>query len=139
MRRIVIGCALGACTNVGCGRIGYEPMLADAEQQAAACPDGMAAIADGSNVCIELVERGNEPWTIAGARCAALGRRLCADLEWLAGCENVRGIVDMTDDAYEWVAEESAGVALKRGPDLCTSMSSHVIGDPYEFRCCADL
>jgi hypothetical protein len=44
----------------------------------------------------------------------------------------------MTDNAFEWVVEESAGVAQKRGPLACTDTSSHVIGDPYEYRCCAD-
>lgn len=125
-----------------CGRLGYDPqasMVVDAPADAPMCTADMTPIAVDARVCIELTERGTVPWTEARDTCASLGRRLCADLEWYTGCVNATGLVDMIDLGYEWVAEETGGVALKRGADACTVMSSHVVTDPYEYRCCADL
>jgi len=140
----------------GCGRLGYErrvdadaPLFdtaPDAVVDAApdaidayvpVCPVGMTELAVGSSVCIELVERGDAPWTTAKLDCESLGRRLCADAEWFLGCTDATGLVDMIDGGYEWVAEEAGGIALKRGELACTVMSSHAIVDPYEYRCCA--
>jgi hypothetical protein len=144
----------------GCGRVGYERRTgADAHDLDAAtdaaidaatdaapdaidayipvCPTGMTELTVGSTVCIEQVERGNASWTIAKLDCEMLGRRLCADAEWYLGCTDAAGLVDMIDGGFEWVAEEAAGVAQKRGPNACTDISSHVVVDPYEFRCCA--
>jgi len=139
----------------GCGRVGYERRSgADAhdvdaetdpsdaadviDARIAACPTGMTELTVGSTVCIELKERGDAPWTTSKLDCESLGRRLCADAEWFLGCTDAVGLVDMIDGGYEWVAEETGGVAQKRGELACTVMSSHAIVDPYEYRCCAD-
>ncbi len=122
----------------GCGRIGYEDRALTAPDAPRTCPSGSTEIEPGSNVCIEIVERGTVPWTDAKTDCESLGRRLCADAEWFTGCVNAAGLVDMIDGGYEWVAEEAGGVAQKRGSTDCTVMSSHAIVDPYEYRCCAD-
>jgi hypothetical protein len=150
----------GLCVIAGCGRFGYDPRsdaavttpdaLADAAHDARldapidtaidayipVCPTGTTELTAGSDTCIELTEHGTDTWTNAKAICEGQGRRLCADAEWFLGCTNATGIIDMTDLGWEWVAEEASGVAAKRGDDLCTSMSSHVITDPYEYRCC---
>lgn len=117
-----------------CGRIGYDEVDSDAT-----CPAGTTSLSPGSSACIEVVERGTMPWTGAAADCAALGRRLCRDLEWAEACVNATNLVDMLDGGWEWVAEESAGVAQKRGSTECTAISSHAVVDPYEYRCCVDL
>lgn len=136
--RVVLVLAL-----VSCGRIGYDGLAStdapvDDRLVEPPCPDGTSAVTEGAATCIELVERGTVPWTTAKQDCEALGRRLCTDAEWAAGCENVVGIVDMIDGGWEWVAEEAGGVAQKRGSDACTAVSSHAVIDPYEYRCCVD-
>lgn len=124
----------------GCGRLGYDRVEADATPDAPpVCPADTLPLSPGSQVCIEIVERGTIPWTDAVTSCAGLGRRLCADAEWFEGCVNATGLVDMIDGDFEWVAEESGGVAQKRGSTDCTVMSSHAVVDPYEYRCCVDL
>lgn len=132
---------------IGCGRIGYDeggvleasPSIdAALPDVLAACPAGTTELSTGSPVCIELTERGTLPWTDAGLDCQAAGRRLCADAEWFEACVNAAGLVDMIDLGFEWVAEEAAGIALKRGGDACAVMSSHQVIDPYEYRCCVD-
>ena len=141
----------------GCGRLGYDERRSDAAAEVvdvgsidapldgasidgpAVCPVGSAEIAVGSTVCIELAQRGTLTWTNAKADCEAINRRLCADLEWYAGCLNTPGIMDLFIN-YEWVAEEAGGVALKRGGAApCETMSSHeIFVDPYGYRCCVD-
>ena len=138
--------------TAACGRIGYDELaavridaMADAPVDAATCPSDTTPITAGSSVCVELVERGNAPWTVARDTCASLGRRLCADAEWAIACTDASGLVDMANDGngatpeWEWVAEEAAGVAQKRGYSACSSMSSHQVIDPYDYRCCLDL
>jgi len=136
---IAILCMVSA---TACGRIGYDEVSRappDATPDAlAACPEGMTEISPGAPVCIELTERGTETWLVAKAQCEALQRRLCADLEWFEACVDATGLVDMIDGGYEWVAEELDGIAQKRGETACTVMSTHVVTDPYEYRCCAD-
>ncbi|MFN0245751.1 MAG: hypothetical protein ACKV2T_02510 [Kofleriaceae bacterium] len=78
------------------------------------------------------------PWLDGKALCGNVGRRYCTDDEWLEGCANAVGVVDMTG-AWEWVAEEVAGEAQKRGSSTCDSASSHSIVDPYEVRCCGPM
>ena len=103
------------------------------------CPADTVAIAPQSTVCIELVQRGYDPWTVARDTCATLGRRLCADAEWLMACETApTGLMDMVGPGYEWVAEESGGIAQKRGASSCQDPSSHQVIDPYDWRCCVD-
>lgn len=139
---LVLICALG------CGRIGYDARKADPDAPPAsidgpaidappACAAGMLEIAAGSSVCIEINQRGNLPWDQAKADCAALGRRLCADAEWFAACTNQPSLANMFGDGYEWVAEESGGIAQKRGSSTCDDASAHQIIDPYDYRCCA--
>ena len=132
----------------GCGRIGYDELAFVAPDAAPAmCPGDMTEVSPGTSVagvtsvakvCIEYTERGTEPWTVGKDQCSALARRLCTDAEWFSACVNAKGLVDMIDGGFEWVAEEMDGVALKRGSTDCTVMSSHAIVDPYEFRCCGD-
>jgi hypothetical protein len=141
---ILVGCAIGLLA--GCGKIGFEsrtssdaasdgvPPLIDAVP---ACPIDTLEIMPGSAVCIEIAQRGNAPWGEAVTTCDGLGRRLCADLEWYAGCVNQPTLMDMVGDDYEWVAEMAAGDAQKRGAADCEDMSSHAIIDPYGYRCCA--
>jgi hypothetical protein len=131
-----------------CGRLGYDEVLPevaadgtpDAMPDAApACVEGTLPIAADSSVCIEIAERGNVTWTSAKADCESLGRRLCADAEWYAGCTYQPTLVGMVDGDFEWVAEESAGVAQKRGPSTCEGMSAHeIFVDPYVYRCCVE-
>lgn len=134
---------------VGCGRIGIEPRigeLADAAPDVApdarVCPADTTELMTGSSVCIEKTERGTETWTNAKATCEGLGRRLCADAEWLLACDNATGLIDMANDAaseWEWMAEENGGVAQKRGYAACSDTSAHeILIDPYDFRCCVD-
>lgn len=131
----------------GCGRLDFDARMAppsdasvDAAIDAAGCPAATTPIAAGSTVCIEQARRGSETWTNARASCMALGRRLCADAEWFEACEMASGLTDMINDGYEWVAEESNGVAQKRGASGCGDMSSHeIFVDPYGYRCCVDL
>jgi hypothetical protein len=134
---------------IGCGRLGYDSRidagsLDDAPVDIAidappTCPLDTVPLSPGSQVCIEIVERGTIPWTDAVLACSAVGRRLCADAEWFEGCVNATGLVDMLDGEFEWVAEEVAGVAQKRGVSDCTTTATHAVVDPYEFRCCVDL
>lgn len=141
---------------VACGRIGYEPRLdngaADAtsdttsDTPGADCPPGTLRFTSPPAVveafaCIETAERGNATWTEAREQCTAAGRRLCTDAEWFAACEELPGLVDMAGDGnWEWVADEDAGVAQKRGVDVCGDTSAHeIFVDPYDFRCCVDL
>lgn len=103
------------------------------------CAVGTTLTSSGSGVCIELDQRAALGWLDAKTTCIGEGRRLCADAEWLDGCSNAVGILAMTND-WEWVAEESAGIAQKRGGDgACTDMSAHGIDTPYTYRCCVDL
>ncbi|MCX5747195.1 MAG: hypothetical protein NT062_32395 [Proteobacteria bacterium] len=131
----------------GCGRIGYDTVIDDARVDALArCPPDTTALVDGSTVCIELRERGNLPWGAARDACTTAGRRLCADAEWALACtSDVSGaLIDMANDGggvnpeWEWMAEEAAGIAQKRGFAACTDISTHAVGDPYDFRCCLD-
>jgi hypothetical protein len=137
-----------------CGRIGYDARTAppDAAVDGAAqpvdavqpvdalpvCAADTIEITAGSSVCIELTRRGTEPWTLAKSTCEGLGRRLCADAEWFTGCTNAPGVMNMTGDSWEWVAEEAGGVAQKRGASGCADISAHAIVDPYGYRCCDD-
>jgi len=135
---------------VACGRLGYEAQP-DAAVDAPAidapptCPLGMTPVCDGQPVCIDLAERGNDSWTNARDLCAATGARLCTDAEWALACTCAVGLIDMANDGagasqeWEWVAEETGGVAQKRGYAACTDTSTHAVTDPYDYRCCADL
>ena len=136
--------------TLGCGRIGYDArdvVLGDdapTDGSAAGCPADTTPITADANVCVEKVERGTATWTMARATCEGLGRRLCADLEWAAACDKASDLVNMASDSdalqWEWVADETAGVALKRGYDACDAMSSHeIFVDPYDYRCCVDI
>ena len=125
-----------------CGRLGYEERRAeDAGNDASpdanpVCAADTTEIMVGSSICIEIAQRGSATWTNAKASCMSLGRRLCADAEWFTGCVNATGLTSTTDD-WEWLAEESGGVALKRGSGACTATSSHeIFVDPYGYRCC---
>jgi hypothetical protein len=148
-------------TLTACGRIGIDerqlrmdaptsdatddaPML-DAPDDAKpdmmialACPADMARLSPTSDTCIELADRVPEIWLDGKAICTNLGRRYCTDAEWFEACENATGLVGMVGD-YEWVAEESGGIAQKRGSSSCDDPSSHVITDPYPFRCCGPM
>jgi hypothetical protein len=129
----------------GCGRLDFDARTPPSDASidvaitVALCPAATTPIAAGSTVCIEQARRGSETWTDARASCMALGRRLCADAEWFEACTMASGLTDMVNDGYEWVAEQSSGVAQKRGASGCTDMSSHeIFVDPYGFRCCLD-
>lgn len=156
-----------AVVTVSCGRIGYDersdddtdaaetdasPIDAEAIDAAAidaidalaACPNGTAELCAGSLVCIEIAERGYDTWTNAVATCSAVGRRLCTQAEWDLACPCAPSLMEMFQDGggstleWEWTADESGGVAHKRGYDSCASQSTHVVTDPYDFRCCVD-
>jgi|GEM_PF-2706589 len=147
-------------TLTACGRIGIDErriasdsapadtladgspadVAPDAPPDAAlACPADMTRLSPSSSVCIELADRGGALWLEGKATCEALGRRYCTDAEWLEGCLNATGLVDITLDNYEWVAEEAGGIAQKRGAGGCDDGSAHVITDPYEVRCCGPM
>lgn len=139
---------LVATCALGCGRIGYDarkegpdaslvPIDGRAIDAPPACLAGMLEIGPGATVCIEVNQRGNLPWDQAKADCEVLGRRLCADAEWFAACTNQPSLATMYGDGYEWVAEESGGIAQKRGSSTCEDASSHAVIDPYDYRCCA--
>lgn len=106
---------------------------------ALACPADMTPLSGTSSVCIDLADRGGMIWLTGQAACDAEGRRYCTDAEWLEACLNATGLVDMTGDGWEWVAEQAGGVAHKRGASDCDDASSHVITDPYEVRCCGPM
>ena len=78
------------------------------------------------------------------AACAAVGRRLCTGAEWDLACPCAPSLTEMFNDNggsgldWEWVAEETGGVAHKRGYASCSDQSTHVVTDPYDFRCCVD-
>jgi hypothetical protein len=151
-----------ASVAVSCGRIGYDersdddtdaetidsaPIDAievDAVDALSACPNGTAELCSGSLVCIEIAERGYDTWTNAVAACAAVGRRLCTQAEWDLACPCAPSLLEMYQDGggssleWEWTADELSGVAHKRGYDSCASQSTHVVSDPYDFRCCVD-
>jgi hypothetical protein len=124
-----------------CGRVDFEARSVpyDAAPDAApVCPSGTTELTAGSAVCIEIAQR-SDTWTTAKATCAAAGRRLCADAEWALACDNAIGLDSMIGPDWEWVAEESGGVAQKRGFAACSDTSSHeIFVDPYEFRCCVN-
>ena len=135
-----------------CGRIGIDehlPSTSDAQTDgvidafiidaAPACPADMTRLSASSMVCIELADRGPMIWLDGKAVCEAAGRRYCADAEWVDACTNATGLVQMTGDDYEWVAEMNGGVAEKRGAADCADLGSHVITDPYEVRCCGPM
>lgn len=148
----MIACAVLAA---GCGRLGFNQeqqppsdaasdvasdVAIDMSPDAAVCAADTTPILAGSMVCIEKAQRGDATWTNARASCIALGRRLCTDFEWFAGCVNAVGVTDMFGDNYEWVAEESSGVAQKRGASSCNDMSAHeIFVDPYGYRCCTEV
>lgn len=131
-----------------CGRLGFDPIepgptdaAIDAIDAAPVCPSGTTAIAPGARVCIELTEHGYETWTNAVTMCAAASMRLCTAAEWVSGCTNATGLVEVLGDNWEWVSDKIAvDIAEKRGGSSgCGDISSHVITDPYEVRCCADI
>ncbi|MBL9013328.1 MAG: hypothetical protein JNL83_04080 [Myxococcales bacterium] len=136
---------------VACGRVGFDPVgppadgpdpIVDVARDApAVCPGGTVAITAGARVCIEELEHGFDTWTAAVTMCGDAGMRLCTGAEWVAACENATGLVDLLGDNWEWVADMvDSGIAEKRGGStVCTDISSHVITDPYEVRCCKDL
>ena len=135
-----------------CGRIGYDELIApiDAAVDASpvdglpACPSGMVPTCADGPVCVDVAERGTIDWTAARDACAADGARLCTDAEWAEACACAAGLIDMANDGagampeWEWVAEESGGVAQKRGYASCDDTSSHSVLDAYDYRCCAD-
>lgn len=142
-RRLLVLTLSSAC------RIGFDPVTTTADASPGPadvapdaprlCPADTVAIAAGSFVCIERVQRGYDPWTVARDTCASLGRRLCADAEWLLACETApTGLMEMVGPNYEWVAEEAGGTAQKRGASSCQDPSAHPVIDPYDWRCCAD-
>lgn len=128
--------------SAGCGRLGFDssdvPLEPDAPVGNTVCPGDTREIAD-SGVCIEEAQRGIKTWLGAKDDCLNLGRRLCADAEWVDGCSKVGSLQAMVDD-WEWVAEESAGIAQKRGGGgACGDMSTHETDtDPFGYRCCVD-
>jgi len=155
-----------AVVTAGCGRIGYDERNDDDIDAAAdgvsrsdadpvdavdadpdalgACPNGTVELCAGNTACIEIDERGYDTWTNAVAACAAVGRRLCTGAEWDLACPCATGLNEMFDDGggsaqeWEWVAEETGGVADKRGYASCADQSTHVVTDPYDYRCCVD-
>ena len=144
--------AIATLAVAACGRVGYDAQV-DAQVDAAvdtpidglpACPLGMVPTCTDSRVCVDLAERGNAPWTEARDLCAVTGARLCTDAEWAEACGCAVGLIDMANDGagasleWEWVAEESAGIAQKRGYSACGDTSTHAVTDPYDSRCCAD-
>jgi hypothetical protein len=144
--------AFAPLAALACGRIGYDAQV-DADVDAPidagidglpACPLGMVPTCADSRVCVDLAERGNAPWTDARDLCAVTGARLCTDAEWAEACGCAVGVIDMANDGdgasqeWEWVADESAGVAQKRGYAACGDTSTHAVTDPYDYRCCAD-
>jgi hypothetical protein len=142
MRHVLFGLVL-VC---GCGRIGFDGVSRIDDPPPgpdAGCPGDTAKVpvtaARMSASCIEKAQRGSATWTDAKADCEGLGRRLCADAEWLAACLGADGVTEMIGD-YEWVAEEAAGVAKKRGSSACDDSSEHeIFVDPFGYRCCIDL
>lgn len=148
---------VGVIGLAACGRIGYEerrqadaavadvPALIDSRAIDAAvdapsvCPADTLVTVVGGSACIEIAQRGTDTWINAKALCEGMGRRLCTDAEWLEGCTNQSTLTNMTGDDYEWVAEEAAGIAQKRGASGCDDSSSHAITDPYGYRCCVSL
>jgi hypothetical protein len=151
---------VAAMLLAACGRIGYDELTDDTDAASAdaatdataidaidalaACPTGTVELCAGSLVCIEQVERGYDTWTNAVAACAAVGRRLCTQAEWDLACPCAPSLTDMFNDnggssaEWEWTADESGGVAHKRGYSSCSDQSTHVVTDPYDYRCCAD-
>ncbi len=153
-----------AAAASACGRIGYDerndddpdaasqpvdaPAVdavdADVSDGLPACPSGSVEVCTGSTVCIEIDERGYDTWTNAVAACAAVGRRLCSQAEWDQACPCATGLNEMFQDGggsmleWEWTADESGGVAHKRGYAACGDQSTHAVSDPYDFRCCVD-
>ncbi len=160
LARGALGVRVALVTLVGltaCGRIGYDDRARDPDANGVAidaavdavdgqpaCPSGTVETCPGAAVCIEVAERGYAPWEAARDACQAVGRRLCAEAEWEEACTCASGLEEMIDDgggsalAWEWVAEESGGVAHKRGWDSCLASSTHGITESYDFRCCAD-
>lgn len=96
-------------------------------------------------MCIELAERGYDAWTNAVAMCSSVGRRLCTQAEWDLACPCATSLTEMFNDGggstpeWEWTADESGGVAHKRGYTSCADQSTHVVTDPYDYRCCVDI
>jgi hypothetical protein len=121
--------------TAACGRIGYDehrlgPGSIDGPN-AAQCPPDMRATAPSGKVCIEVTKRGSATWVEAKATCTGLGRRLCADDEWLFACNNTAGLMNMAGGPgtdWEWMADlVDPTTAKKRGFNLCTDESSHGI------------
>jgi hypothetical protein len=128
-----------------CGRLGFDagetPPVFDIDAQVTpgVCPSATVETKSDSGVCIETAQRGIKTWVGAKDDCASNGRRLCGDAEWLGACEKAPGLQAMVDD-WEWVAEETGGIASKRGgAGACTDTSRHEIDiDPFGYRCCVD-
>lgn len=116
----------------GCGRIHYEPRE---------CPTGTVSAGGGEagmGFCIETTRSPALPFHDAEADCASRGRRLCADAEWAQACGEVASSIPDLFGEWEWIAETISDTeAGKRGFD-CNSTSTHYVGDPYPYRCCAD-
>jgi len=121
-----------------------DASVPDATVVILACPADMVLVETfiiAMSYCIDMAEAGNQDWVMAGATCAALGKRLCTDGEWHYACTRApTGLVDMTDGDWEWTSDlASPTVARKRGWNACTDTSTHAITpDPYLFHCCRD-
>lgn len=140
-----LGILVAAALTAACGRIGYDaPVDIDAVDSLAACPGDMLPLCADALVCIEIAERGYTDWVTARDTCQSLGRRLCSDAEWALGCTCEPALTEMYNDGagstleWEWLLEESGGVAWKRGYQTCDSTSTHPITDSYDYRCCSD-
>lgn len=105
----------------------------------AACPADtfLVAPATAAFYCIERNDRVAAPFETARTTCLDEGRHLCTDDEWRVGCDLGGAMfLDLADD-WEWVdLLIDAATAKKRGY-TCGDTSSHVIADPYPYRCCA--
>ena len=125
-------CSLLALLALGCGRLRYE------QRQ---CPSGMIEVAPDAGspmFCIEIAEREALPWNDGRAICEGMGRRLCTEPEWADACVIAGPSLQTMTDGWEWTVEIVADMeARKRGDGSCDAISSHIISDPYPYRCCA--
>jgi hypothetical protein len=131
---VVTVAVAGALAAGGCGRIDYVPDAPSAQ----GCPPETVVVDDGTATafCIDRLERDETSWTAAHVQCATSGGFVCAHLQWERACEVVGPeLVDLHDD-WEWVAEGDGTIGEKRGYESCTSTSTHVVSDPYPYRCC---
>jgi hypothetical protein len=141
-----LGAVLTAAVLGGCGHIGFDERTGDDGGDAPTqCPADMVLIDSGADVCVEKAERGYAPWLEAKTACVDLGRRLCDGTEWYIACLGAPFLVDMANDGgganpqWEWFAGLSVDIAEKGGFAECADTSSHVVTDPYDFRCCLTL